>query len=330
MKLTIIVPVYKVEPYLRKCIDSILAQTFTDFELILVDDGSPDGCPAICDEYAEKDSRIIVIHKENGGLSSARNAGLDIAKGEYIGFVDSDDWIHPQMYEKMLSKAVFQLDIIACNIMLYDCKTQKSYSRRDLRKDITYAGDEILDQYFYEVRDNIFTSACNKIIKKEILQNIRFPKGRIYEDESIILEILSKCKNIYVCREPLYCYCINRNDSILTSEFSHKRFDLLIMAKEQCDFFERRNDSGQTHIAYSFYNKYYMWNYFAVHCRYPQYKKEFKEYEKVHCRNIARVIDIPDMCRMKFFVMILMYIVPKISYRLCRKYFPECLYEFMR
>jgi len=89
-KISIIVPVYKVEPYLRKCIDSILAQTFTDFELILVDDGSPDGCGKICDEYAKKDNRILVIHKSNGGLSSARNAGLEIAKGEYIGFVDSD------------------------------------------------------------------------------------------------------------------------------------------------------------------------------------------------------------------------------------------------
>ncbi|MDR2409141.1 MAG: glycosyltransferase, partial [Bacteroidales bacterium] len=90
--LSIIVPVYKVEPYLRRCIDSILAQTFTDFECILIDDGSPDGCPAICDEYAEKDKRIMVIHQENEGVSAARNAGLDIAKGEWIGFVDSDDW----------------------------------------------------------------------------------------------------------------------------------------------------------------------------------------------------------------------------------------------
>lgn len=101
--LSIIVPVYKVEPYLHRCVDSILAQTFTDFELILVDDGSPDNCGAICDEYAAKDSRILVIHKENGGLSDARNAGLDIAKGEYIGFVDSDDYISPQMYHFQLT-----------------------------------------------------------------------------------------------------------------------------------------------------------------------------------------------------------------------------------
>lgn len=102
--ISVIVPVYNVEPYLRQCVDSILGQTFRDFELILVDDGSPDGCPAICDEYAKMDSRVKVIHKENGGLSSARNAGLDVAKGKYIAFVDSDDWIHPEMSETMQNR----------------------------------------------------------------------------------------------------------------------------------------------------------------------------------------------------------------------------------
>ncbi|WP_227166600.1 glycosyltransferase, partial [Enterococcus faecium] len=98
-EISIIVPVYKVEKYLRKCVDSILAQTFTDFEVILVDDGSPDNSGKICDEYAEKDNRVRVIHKENGGLSSARNAGIDVARGKYLGFVDSDDYIDEDMYE---------------------------------------------------------------------------------------------------------------------------------------------------------------------------------------------------------------------------------------
>ena len=99
--ISVIVPVYKVEPYLARCIDSILAQTFTDFELILIDDGSPDNCGRICDEYSQKNNRIQVIHKENGGLSSARNAGMEICKGDYIYFIDSDDWIEPDMYEKL-------------------------------------------------------------------------------------------------------------------------------------------------------------------------------------------------------------------------------------
>ena len=97
--ISVIVPVYKVELYLRQCVDSLLAQTYSNLEIILVDDGSPDGCPAICDEYARKDSRVRVIHKPNGGLSDARNVGLDAARGEYIGFIDSDDWVMPDMYE---------------------------------------------------------------------------------------------------------------------------------------------------------------------------------------------------------------------------------------
>ena len=114
-ELSIIVPVYKVEKYLPKCLDSILAQTFTDFELILIDDGSPDRCGDICDEYAAKDDRLIVIHQENKGVSAARNAGLDIARGEYIGFVDSDDWIEPEMYETMLATAKeSEAEIVAC------------------------------------------------------------------------------------------------------------------------------------------------------------------------------------------------------------------------
>ena len=116
-KVSIIVPVYKVGPYLAKCIDSILSQTLTDFELILVDDGSPDSCGEICDGYAKKDERIKVIHKQNGGLSSARNAGLDIAKGEYIGFVDSDDYIEHDMYEFLYKNSVqYDTDIACCGI----------------------------------------------------------------------------------------------------------------------------------------------------------------------------------------------------------------------
>ena len=103
MTISVIVPIYKVEAYLRQCVDSILAQTYTDLDIVLVDDGSTDNCPAICDAYARKDARVQVVHKPNGGLMSARQAGLRVAKGEYVGFVDGDDWIEPDMYEKMMA-----------------------------------------------------------------------------------------------------------------------------------------------------------------------------------------------------------------------------------
>ena len=138
--ISIIVPVYDVEPYLRKCIDSILIQSYRDLEIILVDDGSPDNCGAICDEYAEKDKRIKVIHKKNGGLSDARNAGLDIATGEYIGFVDSDDWVMPDMYE-YLYKAVkeYDADMSVCGYYDYWGKTISGRYCQDIQ---VYKGQE--------------------------------------------------------------------------------------------------------------------------------------------------------------------------------------------
>ena len=116
-EISIIVPVYKVEKYLKKCVDSILAQTFTDFELILVDDGSPDDSGKICEEYAEKDARVRVLHKENGGLSSARNAGIEVAKGKYLGFIDSDDYIAEDMYELLYNTIIKEdADLSICGI----------------------------------------------------------------------------------------------------------------------------------------------------------------------------------------------------------------------
>ena len=124
--ISVIVPVYKVEPYLRECVDSIINQTYQNLEIILVDDGSPDNCGAICDEYAAKDSRVRVIHKENGGVSSARNAGIEAATGSYIGFVDSDDWIEPDMYENLLESLQRENAEIAAPITFYDPSTRQS------------------------------------------------------------------------------------------------------------------------------------------------------------------------------------------------------------
>ena len=146
-ELSIIVPVYKVEKYLPKCIDSILAQTFTDFELILIDDGSPDRCGEICDEYAIKDERIVVIHQVNRGVSAARNAGLDAAKGEYIGFVDSDDWIKPEMYEIMVRTAIDKkADVVICG--LNDMKESGEFIRSILSGAGSYSRNELLKCLF--------------------------------------------------------------------------------------------------------------------------------------------------------------------------------------
>ena len=134
-KVSIIVPIYNVEKYLRQCLDSIVNQTLKDIEIILVDDGSTDSCPSICDEYASKDKRIIVIHKENAGLGAAYNTGLDIAKGDYIGFVESDDFIELNMYEELYERAVQTgVDLVKCNFYDYDSQNKIDKKRENFEK----------------------------------------------------------------------------------------------------------------------------------------------------------------------------------------------------
>ncbi|MDV4769588.1 glycosyltransferase, partial [Enterococcus faecium] len=185
-EISIIVPVYKVEPYLRKCVDSILAQTFTDFEVILVDDGSPDNSGKICDEYASKDSRVRVIHKKNGGLSSARNAGIDVARGKYLGFVDSDDYIEKDMYELLYDNIVKeQADLSICGIYdIYAGKKVKILPEEYKVLDKVSAMKIVLEAQSFSVH------AVNKLYKKELFNKIRYPENIITEDAAVILDIL--------------------------------------------------------------------------------------------------------------------------------------------
>lgn len=208
--ISIIVPVYKVESYLKKCIKSIVNQTYRNIEIILVDDGSPDDCGKICDEFSEQDSRIVVIHKENGGLSDARNAGLDIAKGNYIGFVDSDDWIACDMYEKLLN-AIHKYDAeiaICCIKKIRKDKTEV----QDIERNIVYSKQKAL--YELIVDKNVNSFAWNKLYKKELFQNLRFPKGRVFEDTLFMYQIFEKANRVVHINEPLYYY-LRRDDSIL-------------------------------------------------------------------------------------------------------------------
>lgn len=226
---SIIVPIYKVEAYLEKCIKSIQNQTYSDLEIILVDDGSPDDCGAICDKYAEADSRIRVVHKENGGLSDARNKGLDIATGDYILFVDSDDYIHPQMVEILLEKLeTADADIAICRFrqvgeneevvfedFISDGATESSQKEATgscVKETEVFEGQAIMDNLQYK---NLLTVvAWNKLYKAELFEELRYPKGRIHEDEFLIHHILHLCKKtVYIATE-LYYY-LQRVGSIM-------------------------------------------------------------------------------------------------------------------
>lgn len=243
--ISVVVPVYKVEPYLRQCVDSILAQTFTDFELILVDDGSPDNCGAICDEYAERDSRIHVIHQENGGLSAARNAGIDWAfansDSKWLTFIDSDDIIAIDYLECMIRIArSFHAEISACQMMEFSQDSSVDFNN-EINDDINcFSGrNAALNQY--EEHSLIGVSACCKVYKKELFSKIRFPIGSIHEDQAVTPIVLYSSNNVVITNQRLYGYRL-RDESIMHSKFSAKRYDD-IKGIDQCiSFFHNNNE----------------------------------------------------------------------------------------
>ncbi len=218
--ISVIVPVYKVEPYLDCCVESIVKQTYKNLEIILVDDGSPDQCPAMCDAWAEKDRRIKVIHKSNGGLSDARNAGLDLSSGDIIAFVDSDDWIHHEMFEKMLDALEKEgADICACNII-------SSYPQRE----VVWGGKAYKVGDPEKMLDLLYSDAAfpvcswNKLYRRYLWEVFRFPVNKICEDAFTTYLLLDRSKKIVQITDALYYYRI-RSDSIMTSAFSSKSMD---------------------------------------------------------------------------------------------------------
>lgn len=218
-ELSIIVPVYKVEKYLPRCIDSILAQTFGDFELILIDDGSPDGCGRICDEYAQKDKRIVVIHQKNMGVSAARNAGLDIARGRYIGFVDSDDWIEPQMYEVMMD-AIREngADMAVCGVRYAD--EDGKFTRADRLSEGVYSRDGLLEDVF-AMPNKLGGGCCNKVFDASKTASVRFKVGMtIAEDALYLFDCFMRIDGAVKIGDALYnvyerCGSATRTDSMI-------------------------------------------------------------------------------------------------------------------
>ena len=236
-QITIIVPVYKVEAYLSRCVDSILAQTFRDFELILVDDGSPDNCGAICDAYAEKDSRIHVIHQPNGGLSAARNAGIDWAfansDSEWIGFVDSDDWIHPRMYETLHRIATEQGTKLAiCDFL----RTETMQPIEPVQGDVT-THDGLA--FLCSDRNVQAVVAWNKLYRKELFDTFRYPVGKVHEDEYLAHHLLYRAGRIAYIDCPLYYYFQN-DESIMQRPYTVKRLDAVGAAEDQFQFIKSK------------------------------------------------------------------------------------------
>ena len=231
-EISIIVPIYNVEQYLKRCVDSILAQTFKDFELILVDDGSPDSCPFICDEYARIDSRIKVIHKANGGPSDARNAGLEMAMGNYIAFVDSDDWIASDTYEylyELIKKN--KADVVSGSYVLTKNDDVKF---SNLKTEIVIEGtSEILKFYFQQDKihgKNDFP-VWIKLYRRDLFNDIHFPDGKLYEDNITNFLIFSKCNKYVKSSKEIYAY-FQSFQSITKTQLSAKHLSLIEVSKE--------------------------------------------------------------------------------------------------
>lgn len=226
--ISVIVPVYKVEPYLRQCIDSILAQTFQDFELILVDDGSPDNCGAICDEYAAQDGRITVIHQENAGLSAARNAGIDWvfsnSGSRWITFVDSDDALAPIMLETLYKGAIeHRVDMVTTYSHYFSDETELDNAGKYIGETVCVTGKQLVES-LYAGKDTVSIVSCGKLFRRKLFQNLRFPVGKIHEDQATTPILLFCAEKVAIIRSWLYYYRV-REGSITHSSFYVKRFD---------------------------------------------------------------------------------------------------------
>ena len=233
MKLSIIIPVYNLENYLENCLDSVCSQSFTDLEVLLVDDGSTDDTAAICQAYCRVDKRLRYFQQANQGQGAARNKGLDYAQGEYIGFVDGDDYIHPQMYEVLIKEAEEKEAAIA--ICPYKCT-------QSIEQMTKYLGDTHTltltteEAFFQLLKGQLYRhGVCNKIYKREVLGHIRFPEGVIYEDNFFTYRVIARAKKVVYYQEPLYFY-LQREGSTINRQLEEKHLALFDAGAEMIEF----------------------------------------------------------------------------------------------
>ncbi len=230
--ISVVLPVYKVEKYLSRCIDSVIGQSYENLEIILVDDGSPDKCGEICDNYAKIDNRIKVIHKANGGLSDARNAGIREAKGEFITFIDSDDYVEKNYVESLYSAICKDnSDIsVGAHRAVYENGTviAKTMDKRCL-----LSSEQAIKSILYD--DGVDLSAWGKLYRTSLFSDIEYPMGRLYEDAATTYKLIHKADKISVIPDVIYNYMIREN-SIAAGKFSPKKMDLITSTEEMCEF----------------------------------------------------------------------------------------------
>ncbi len=238
--ISVIVPIYNVEKYIGKCVDSLINQTYKNIEIILVDDGSPDKCGAICDKYAVQDKRIKVIHKKNGGLSDARNYGIDVAKGDYILLIDSDDYVNLEIVEFLYNDLKKNnADISTClPITFYE--DSENILDNSQNYNIVLDTEQALENLMYT--KDVTVNAWGKLYKKKLFDNVRYPKGKLYEDVATAYLLFANTKKVSINTKKMYYYRV-RKGSIIKSKFKKERMDSLYFAEEETKYIKENYPS---------------------------------------------------------------------------------------
>lgn len=241
--ISVIIPVFRVEQYLDACVQSVLAQTYEDLEILLVDDGSDDGCPAMCDRYAACDSRVKVIHKQNGGLSDARNAGLSVAEGEYILFLDSDDYIHPRLCETVaeIMERQKQVDVLVFPFQKVEEFEKEAYKDMKIGKvsEHILSRKELIRKMFQEEYES-YIVAWNKCYRKSVWDTLRFPYGRIHEDQFTTYKALYEARQVACLEQPMYYYR-QRSGSIMSKFHAKGCMDDILALQQKILYFSEKD-----------------------------------------------------------------------------------------
>jgi len=312
--ISIVVPIYKVEKYLKKCLDSIINQSYRNLEIILIDDGSPDNCGKICDEYAIIDNRIKVVHKENGGLSDARNCGIDIAKGKYITFVDSDDYIESQYVEKLYDAIqANNTKMSQCNILIVD-DNGEILEKTGYENISVKTSKELLKELYGEhCIENIV--AWNKMYERELFKDLRYPTGKIHEDEFTTYKILYNIDKVAIANDYLYNYRKNEN-SITERKFNLKRLDMIEAFEERMQFFENKNEFELYISTLLMYMQKIKECYIKTKKFIDNSKTTQRELIKKYRKNYVKILQFKNISNVKKIKWFLFYILPGLYFYL--------------
>lgn len=310
--ISVVVPIYNVEKYIKECIESIINQTYKNLQIILVDDGSEDNSSKICDEYSKKDNRINVIHKSNGGLSDARNYGIDIAKGEYITFIDSDDFVSSTYIEKLYNA------IKENNVKISQCGIVKVNNKNEKLEKIGYLENEIKSgkQLIKEIYKGHWTEnivVWNKMYCIELFKCVRYPVGKIHEDEYVTYKILYEFEKIAIIKDYLYNYR-QTDESIVGKKFNLKRLDILEALEERINFFKNAEEIELYDLTLRCYLQKIAENYVKTRLYIKDNKNILKELIKKYRQNYKLVLKAK---KIKLFIRLRMgifYISPTMFY----------------